>query len=382
MNIITNYTRASHDARWVRWREEHPGCTESLEEYIEMLPGQEKTTAQDRWCHDASWVRWRESHPGSQMTLDEWLHCVRRHEREVDDASLNVRTFVVAHRINLMNRCVQQSVIRSHDFVQPAHFGPYAPTPPQFKTELRSYQQQAVHWLLQVKRGILADDMGLGKTLSMLAAMCSIPISAGGAKTTLVILPKSLLKSWAKEVDKHSKPGAISCHTIHGSKAAKAMTHQQIMAFDIILTTRHTVLNEIKAFGIFYTSQRRGNQKKLPKNGWPILGIPPYQKQESPGWLAYKWLVMHPMALVAVADMLLSSVVLDEAHFMRTPETEFARTLLSITAEYRYCITGTPLQNAHDDFFPLLSFIHHEAGADLGKFRSVWPNSSLQYYVG
>lgn len=33
VDIYTN-TRAHHDAKWLRWREEHPACTESLEQYI------------------------------------------------------------------------------------------------------------------------------------------------------------------------------------------------------------------------------------------------------------------------------------------------------------------------------------------------------------
>ncbi|KAK4695420.1 hypothetical protein P7C71_g2330, partial [Lecanoromycetidae sp. Uapishka_2] len=267
------------------------------------------------------------------MSLDEWIRCVKHHTRGVDDVTGN-------------------SLIQTHDFAEPNHFGPQAPTLPQLQSDLRPYQQQAVHWLVTVKRGILADDMGLGKTLTMLATTCTLPRAVNEVQTTLVILPKALLKSWSNEISKRTKPGVIKSRIIHGTKEAKSVTHGEMIKNHIILTTRATVYDQIKHLETFRTSQQRGSVKNMPTNGWPILGVLPCEKERNPEWTAYK------------------CVVIDEAHFMRNPESHMAQNLHKIQAEYRYCMSGTPIQNTHEDFFPLLHFIHHPAGSDIKTFRS------------
>ena len=65
---------------------------------------------------------------------------------------------------------------------------------------LRPYQQIGVSWLHGLFKGgfsaLLADDMGLGKTVQVLAFLSLIP------GPHLIVVPKSLLSNWAREIER------------------------------------------------------------------------------------------------------------------------------------------------------------------------------------
>lgn len=50
-------------------------------------------------------------------------------------------------------------------------------------------------------------------------------------------------------------------------------------------------------------------------------------------------------------------IVLDEAHRIKERTTSTARSSFALTAEYRWCLTGTPLQNRVGDVYSLLRFL-------------------------
>lgn len=52
-----------------------------------------------------------------------------------------------------------------------------------------------------------------------------------------------------------------------------------------------------------------------------------------------------------------SRIVLDEAHRIKERTTSTARSAFGLTAEYRWCLTGTPLQNRVGDVYSLLRFL-------------------------
>lgn len=81
-------------------------------------------------------------------------------------------------------------------------------------TPLYSHQLIGADWMLAREfarappcGGILADDMGLGKTVVMLAVLAANPPSnkdiAGGQKTTLIIVPATVVSQWISEIKKH-----------------------------------------------------------------------------------------------------------------------------------------------------------------------------------
>lgn len=173
--------------------------------------------------------------------------------------------------------------------------------------------------------GILADEPGLGKSLTTLALIASSYSPAGtlpnfvSDKSTLVIVPTSLLASWQEQIKTHFRPGSLSLLTFHGphrklSLIADGNPH-------IVLTTYSTLVSD-----------------------WASKGSSLYQKQ----W--YR-------------------VVLDEAHFIKDRSTQRFRAVCALQTSRRWCMTGTPLQNKIDDLSRLFSFIRRPPLDDYGKFQ-------------
>lgn len=50
-------------------------------------------------------------------------------------------------------------------------------------------------------------------------------------------------------------------------------------------------------------------------------------------------------------------IVLDEAHEVRTRSTKQHQAAVTLTAEYRWCLTGTPIQNTVEDLGALVAFL-------------------------
>ena len=60
-------------------------------------------------------------------------------------------------------------------------------------------------------------------------------------------------------------------------------------------------------------------------------------------------------------DLLLTlSVILDEAHNIKERTTNAAKAAFALQAKYRWCLSGTPLQNRVGELYSLVRFL----GAD------------------
>lgn len=81
---------------------------------------------------------------------------------------------------------------------------------------LLPHQIEGVEWLCKReakgphKGGILCDEMGLGKTIQMIELMKRLPV-----KSTLIVVPKSLVKQWIDEIYKFS---GMEAHAYDGPK--------------------------------------------------------------------------------------------------------------------------------------------------------------------
>jgi len=122
---------------------------------------------------------------------------------------------------------------------------------------------------------------------------------------------------------------------------------------NIVLTTPGTVYSQLLAYSKARDAVSTGSSVKVPKNGWPLIGVPRPRigtngKIRDVG-RPQRWLC----------------IILDEAHTIRNREASISKARPRIQAEHRVAVNGTPIQNSPEDIFSLLRFIGGGLGADL-----------------
>jgi SNF2 family DNA or RNA helicase len=169
---------------------------------------------------------------------------------------------------------------------------------------LRPYQIEGVSWMIsQVIRGrggVLADEMGLGKTVQSIALARYLKQQKPDGGPVLVVCPKSLLGNWQAEFERFAP--YFKVFLVQGSGREKALGH--ISGQDVLLTSYQLVVRDIE----FYQNLR------------------------------------------------FSLILLDEASFIRNPDTDAAKTLRSLKADGRVALTGTPLENGVRDLWSIFQF--------------------------
>ncbi|XP_024376643.1 DNA repair protein RAD5A isoform X1 [Physcomitrium patens] len=273
--------------------------------------------------------------------------------------------------------------------------------PPILNCELRPYQKQALHWMTQLeigattedasrtlhpcweaydlseenttfylnlfsgeaslefpsassaaRGGILADAMGLGKTVMMISVvmanpgrggLATDPAVSGSSNTleaprsqlgnlsqvmemrkkqsglrkgggTLIVCPMTLLGQWKSEFETHVAGDSLSVYAYYGTDRIRE--RKALLEHDIVLTTYGVVASE-------------SNQSNFMEDG-PLHSI---------HWFR---------------------IVLDEAHTIKAFRTSTSKAVFMLTADRRWCLTGTPIQNKLEDVFSLLHFLRIE----------------------
>jgi len=115
---------------------------------------------------------------------------------------------------------------------------------PPIQATLRPYQEQGFKWLQYLHQhnlgGCLADDMGLGKTLQAITLLSTI--YPREKMPSLLVMPKSLLFNWEKELHKFNP--ALTFYTYYAHTRDLAEARQQ----HLILTTYAILRNDIEKF--------------------------------------------------------------------------------------------------------------------------------------
>jgi non-specific serine/threonine protein kinase len=183
---------------------------------------------------------------------------------------------------------------------------------PALRGTLRPYQQVGVRWLyLLTKLGLgacLADDMGLGKTIQILSLLLVLREKNGGERQpSLLVVPASLLANWASELERFAP--SLKALIAHPSALAAAdlmqLTPERLRNVDLVITS--------------YGS---------------LLRIP--------------WIVGTSWRLV----------VIDEAQAIKNPNAKQTRIAKKLTAQAKFALTGTPVENRIGDLWSIFDFIN------------------------
>uniref|UniRef100_A0A0E0NFR3 Uncharacterized protein n=1 Tax=Oryza rufipogon TaxID=4529 RepID=A0A0E0NFR3_ORYRU len=137
------------------------------------------------------------------------------------------------------------------------------------------------------------------------------PLIAGG---NLIVCPMTLLGQWKAEIEAHATPGSVSIYVHYGQNRPKEAN--LIGQSDIVLTT----------YGVL--SSEFSNENST----------------ESGGLYSIHWF----------------RVVLDEAHMIKSPKSLISLAAAALTADRRWCLTGTPIQNNLEDIYSLFRFLRVE----------------------
>ncbi|MBU3004153.1 DEAD/DEAH box helicase [Paraglaciecola arctica] len=180
-----------------------------------------------------------------------------------------------------------------------------ATVPQSLQAELREYQHQGLNWLQFLREyelnGILADDMGLGKTIQALSHLLLEKEQGRLTAPCLIIAPTSVIFNWAKEIQKFTPD--LSYIVINGVKRQEHF--DKINEYDIVITSYPLLLKDSEI----------------------------HQQHN------YYYLI------------------LDEAHYIKNPKTKLYQEMLTLKAEHKLCLTGTPMENHLGEFWAQFNFL-------------------------
>ena len=176
---------------------------------------------------------------------------------------------------------------------------------------MRDYQKAGYRWLKLLAKyqfgGILADDMGLGKTLQSIAYIVSVlPEIRENKLPVLVVSPASLTYNWLNEINKFAPE--LNVRIIDGPKAKRKSVFENSLEMDVLITSYPALRSD----AVFYSGK-----------------------------------TFH-------------SLFLDEAQAFKNPLTKTARSLKSIQADYKFALTGTPIENSIDELWSIFHVVFPE----------------------
>lgn len=199
-----------------------------------------------------------------------------------------------------------------------------------------------------IRGGIIADEMGLGKTISTLSLINSVPYDlaerncAGdkryASRTTLVVVPMSLLSQWQSEFDKANNNPNHRCIVYYGEQTHNDL--QPILCNEndskipvVILTTYGTILNEFQK-----AHSNRDSEGNLPKTG--------------------------------IYSVIFFRIVLDEGHTIRNRSAKTTKAIYELKLQRRWILTGTPVINRLDDLYSLVKFLEVEPWCNFSYWKT------------
>ncbi|XP_057962916.1 helicase-like transcription factor CHR28 [Malania oleifera] len=195
------------------------------------------------------------------------------------------------------------------------------------------------------------------------------------AAGTLVVCPTSVLRQWADELhNKVTSEANLSVLVYHGSNRPKDPC--ELAKYDVVLTTYSIVSLEVpKQPLVDKEDDEKGRSEadlvspmglsSTKKRKYPPSSDKRCLKGKKGVDSAFLESVARPLARVGWFR-----VVLDEAQSIKNHRTQVARACWGLRAKRRWCLSGTPIQNAVDDLYSYFRFLRYDPYAVYKSFCS------------
>lgn len=215
-----------------------------------------------------------------------------------------------------LNQSLKKMIRQLHD-IQSI---PEVPVPPEFRGQLRPYQQQGLNWLAFLRPyrfgAVLADDMGLGKTVQLISYLLHVRRSEQPEQPALIICPTSVLGNWQREMEQFAPDMRVLLH--YGPHRARdAQFKQAISEADVVLTS----------YGLSHL-----DFDELYEVEW-------------------------------------STIALDEAQNIKNSETKQSRAIRKLKSGHHIALTGTPMENRLSELWSIFDFTNHGYLGAFGQFQ-------------
>uniref|UniRef100_A0A8B9HCV2 DNA helicase n=1 Tax=Astyanax mexicanus TaxID=7994 RepID=A0A8B9HCV2_ASTMX len=175
------------------------------------------------------------------------------------------------------------------------------------------YQLIGLKWLILLHQhnlsGILADEMGLGKTIQAISFLAYL-LQKGNKGPHLITVPSSTLDNWVRELE-------LWCPSLKVIVYYGSVEDRKYL--------RHDILNGRVDFNVIVST--------------------------------YNLTIGNENDRSLFRKLKLNYAVFDEGHMLKNMNSLRYRHLMSINAEHRLLLTGTPLQNNLLELISLLNFI-------------------------
>jgi DNA repair protein RAD16 len=206
-----------------------------------------------------------------------------------------------------------------------------APQPAAITRTLKSFQLEGLDWMIKqekthYKGGLLGDEMGMGKTIQAVSLIMSdFPAKA----PCLVLVPPVALMQWQNEINSYTD-NTLKVLVVHGSNTkSKNLTVKMLKTYNVVLMS----YNSLESM---------------------------HRKQEK-GWARGEEIIKEDSPIHAIHW---HRIILDEAHSIKSRTTGSAKACFALEGTYKWCLSGTPVQNRIGEFFSLLRFLGVRPFAD------------------
>ncbi|CAL9736807.1 DNA repair protein Rad5p [Monosporozyma servazzii] len=220
-----------------------------------------------------------------------------------------------------------------------------------------------------IKGGILSDEMGLGKTISALSLVLMAPFDSRvdekkvfktdtdsalnadsyrltskkpyASKTTLIIVPMSLLNQWHSEFNSINNCSKFRSEIYYGGNVSslKTLLIKTKNPPTVILTTYGIVQNE---WSKLFREGSNSDDAVMSSNG--LFSLDFYR------------------------------IIIDEGHTIRNRSTITSKSVMDLSSKCKWILTGTPIINRLDDLFSMVKFLKLEPWCNVSYWKTFVSN--------